>query len=61
MIRGNILFGEEVTVLGFIDKMAENDEEWMTKYLDEEVHIQWYESKNNKTFTALQETEYAGD
>ena len=61
MIRGNILFGEEVSVLGFIEKMADNDEEWMTKYLDEEVHIQWYESKNNKTFTALQETEYAGE
>ena len=59
MIRGNILFGEKVSVLGFIENLADNDEEWMTKYLDEEVHIQWYESKNNKTFTALQETEYA--
>lgn len=52
MIRGNILFGEEVSVLGFIENLADNDEE---------IYIQWYESKNNKTFTALQETEYAGD
>ena len=61
MIRGNILFGEEVSVIGFIENLADNDEEWMTKYIDGEIYIQWYESKNNKTFTALQETEYAGD
>ena len=61
MIRGNILFGEEVSVIGFIENLADNDEEWMTKYIDGEIYIQWYESENNKTFTALQETEYAGD
>ena len=61
MIRGNILFGEEVSVIGFIENLADNDEEWMTKYIDGEIYIQWYESENNKTFTALQETEYAGE
>ena len=61
MIQGNILFGEEVSVIGFIENLADNDEEWMTKYIDGEIYIQWYESENNKTFTALQETEYAGD